>query len=204
MKYTANTKLNQWEKTDRILMSDFNSDNQKLEAAMAKLAGEDTSIRQSIAALQAQIDALTARTVPTLLKEYTTTKTTDMIELDMTFIDWAAYKEIIIEARLFCSAKTSLVKFSWDGRNYPLAEGYATAPSDTTSREAKTPNLLILSACGDKDHMLHVRALASGKIDTSKTFSISGAQLETLNVHSSDTSGTMAAGCKFKFYGIRI
>ena len=35
MKKTTNYQLNQWEKTDRILMDDFNADNQKIDAALA-------------------------------------------------------------------------------------------------------------------------------------------------------------------------
>ena len=35
MKQTQNYQLNQWEKTDRIQMEDFNGDNAKIEAALA-------------------------------------------------------------------------------------------------------------------------------------------------------------------------
>ena len=35
MKKTTNYQLNQWEKTDRIMMDDFNADNAKIEAALA-------------------------------------------------------------------------------------------------------------------------------------------------------------------------
>ena len=35
MKKTTNYQLNQWAKTDRIMMDDFNADNAKLEAALA-------------------------------------------------------------------------------------------------------------------------------------------------------------------------
>ena len=31
MKQTSNYQLNQWEKTDRILMEDFNEDNRKID-----------------------------------------------------------------------------------------------------------------------------------------------------------------------------
>ena len=34
---TANYQLSQWESTDRILMSDFNSDNSKIDAALGEL-----------------------------------------------------------------------------------------------------------------------------------------------------------------------
>ena len=35
MNYTENYQLNQWEETDRVLMDDFNADNQRIEAALA-------------------------------------------------------------------------------------------------------------------------------------------------------------------------
>ena len=38
MAETGNYQLNQWEKTDRIQMEDFNADNAKIEAALAGLA----------------------------------------------------------------------------------------------------------------------------------------------------------------------
>ena len=34
MNYTQNYQLNQWEQSDRVLMDDFNVDNQKIEAAL--------------------------------------------------------------------------------------------------------------------------------------------------------------------------
>ena len=35
MKKTTNYQLNQWEKSDRIMMDDFNSDNEKIDTALA-------------------------------------------------------------------------------------------------------------------------------------------------------------------------
>ena len=47
---TQNYQLSQWESTDRILMSDFNSDNAKLDAALGTLAqtvtGHTTALAQ--------------------------------------------------------------------------------------------------------------------------------------------------------------
>lgn len=37
MNYTQNYQLNQWEQSDRVLMDDFNSDNQKIEAALGTI-----------------------------------------------------------------------------------------------------------------------------------------------------------------------
>lgn len=40
MRETSNYKLSQWDKTDRIEMEDFNSDNEKTDAALKTLAGQ--------------------------------------------------------------------------------------------------------------------------------------------------------------------
>ena len=34
MTKTTNYQLNQWEKSDRVMMDDFNADNQKIDAAL--------------------------------------------------------------------------------------------------------------------------------------------------------------------------
>lgn len=39
MTKTTNYQLNQWTKSDRIMMDDFNADNQKIDAALAALGG---------------------------------------------------------------------------------------------------------------------------------------------------------------------
>ena len=44
MNYTENYQLNQWEQSDRILMEDFNSDNQKIEAALEELETTKTRL----------------------------------------------------------------------------------------------------------------------------------------------------------------
>ena len=50
MNQTPNYQLSQWESTDRILMSDFNSDNAKLDEALGTLAqtvtGHTTALAQ--------------------------------------------------------------------------------------------------------------------------------------------------------------
>ena len=59
MKQTQNYQLNQWDKTDRIKMEDFNSDNQKIDsqlhAAMQQLA--QAASQEGLAAEQAAREA---------------------------------------------------------------------------------------------------------------------------------------------------
>lgn len=50
MEHTTNYQLSQWEKTDRIMMEDFNGDNAKVEAALAALAASGSGTAQALTA----------------------------------------------------------------------------------------------------------------------------------------------------------
>ena len=61
MRETSNYKLSQWDKTDRIEMEDFNSDNEKTDAALQGLVQQIASERAEVdAALQGLAGRLTA------------------------------------------------------------------------------------------------------------------------------------------------
>ena len=77
MKKTNKYQLSQWEKADRIMMEDFNSDNAKVEAALTAhdnaLAGKaDISTTN---ALQTQVNAKADKTVTTSLQAQVNSKT---------------------------------------------------------------------------------------------------------------------------------
>lgn len=58
MKKTENFQLNQWESTDRILMDDFNNDNDKIDAALGKLSAASESQAVTLAQHAAAIPKL--------------------------------------------------------------------------------------------------------------------------------------------------
>ena len=66
MNQTSNYQLSQWESTDRILMSDFNSDNAKLDAA-----------------LKAQSDAIAAKAAQSTVTALTQTVSTKASQADL-------------------------------------------------------------------------------------------------------------------------
>lgn len=67
---TTNYQLNQWEKTDRILMDDFNADNAKIDAAML---GKK------------------------LLLDYTTEEEALTVEVPLTSVDWGSCAVAVIK-----------------------------------------------------------------------------------------------------------
>ena len=63
MNKTSNYQLNQWELTDRIRMEDFNGDNEKIDAALAGLAGQVASKADSstVSSLTTKVNAKAAQ-----------------------------------------------------------------------------------------------------------------------------------------------
>ena len=115
MQQTTNYQLNQWEKTDRILMADFNGDNSKVDAALkasadaaaaeaaaraaadaaevaARTAADDAEIAARTAAVQAARDACPL----VLLRSVTTSVDANQIDLSLAGIDWENYGDILI------------------------------------------------------------------------------------------------------------
>ena len=90
MNQTANYQLSQWEATDRFLMSDFNSDNSKIDAALKANA---EAIAAEAAARQAQ---------PSYEKLKTVTIATqgNGLDVDISGIDWGSYQEVLLLAEL--------------------------------------------------------------------------------------------------------
>ena len=74
MTKTTNYQLNQWDATDRVLRTDFNSDNQKIDAAIAEVRAENPLA---------------------VLRVLTATQTANQT-LDLSWADWEAYREIHI------------------------------------------------------------------------------------------------------------
>ena len=76
MTKTTNYQLNQWEKTDRILMDDFNADNQKLEAALGAIGSYEE------------------------LEEKTLENSANTISFDLSKLDWSKWQFIGVKAEV--------------------------------------------------------------------------------------------------------
>lgn len=73
--YTEHFKLSQWERPDKVLMDDFNDDNQKIDAAL-----RDTR--------------------PYLLRSWITEEDADRVTFDISGIEWAKYSWVIFDITL--------------------------------------------------------------------------------------------------------
>ena len=75
MNKTANYQLNQWQKSDRILMEDFNSDNRKIDTALKELKDAQTVVK---------------------LLDMTTTEARSELTLDLSSVDLTRYHKLDI------------------------------------------------------------------------------------------------------------
>lgn len=83
MQQTSNYQLNQWEGTDRILRTDFNADNAKIDAAIAEL-------REELAAAVAACPIVK-------LMDVTAEEDTAQIDLDLAAINLDLYSALVVE-----------------------------------------------------------------------------------------------------------
>ena len=78
MNYTKNYQLNQWEASDRVLREDFNSDNRKIDAAIAACRARD----------------------PQLLKSLTISNDTSQIDIDVSDIDFDRWHTVLLRLEI--------------------------------------------------------------------------------------------------------
>lgn len=87
MQQTSNYQLNQWEGTDRILRTDFNADNAKIDAAIAAV--------RNLCPVEK-------------LLETSITSTSTQADIDVSSIDLTAYRTLMIY--LNCSSNTTAAR----------------------------------------------------------------------------------------------
>ena len=116
--HTTNYNLNQWEATDKVLRTDFNADNAKIDAALkanADAIAAETAARTAavsskadaatVAALsqtvsgkadQADVDALTAKAGTQLIQQVTLSAPEEWVDLDLSGIDWDQWATVSV------------------------------------------------------------------------------------------------------------
>ena len=97
MNRTTNYKLCQWERSDKVLMEDFNADNAKLDAAIKGQANALEAERAArISAVQAARDACPL----VVLRSVTLTASAPRYDLSLTGFNWDDYGEITIYTKI--------------------------------------------------------------------------------------------------------
>ena len=128
--HTTNYNLNQWEATDKVLRTDFNEDNAKIDAALktnADAIAAETAARTAavsskadaatVAALsqtvsgkadQADVDALTAKAGWKLIQNVQLTEDNKSVHQPLS-IDWSEWATVLLRFQLNFSETTQYV-----------------------------------------------------------------------------------------------
>ena len=185
MEYTENYHLNQWDATDRVLRTDFNSDNQKIDAALAAVP-------------------------PVKLLELITES--DQKQIDISLSEYRP--EPYTALKLYIRAKVSNLQVRVNNRTSYYGSSNASGAEGQTnvlisSAGASRPpwmhgELTRLFSPGEGNNQLVSAFLLSGeKVAIGRGTCVLTGALQTLNLISGDSANPIPAGSRFWLYGIR-
>ena len=119
MNKTANFQLTQWEKTDRIMMEDFNRDNAAIDAALKGNA-------DAVAAETAAREAADKKAGLQLIQTLTLATGSDYASAEIN-IDWSQWAEVYVDFQLaYSGPMKSYDLFFTPNNNYLVRTAYGT------------------------------------------------------------------------------
>ena len=207
---TANYQLSQWEGADRILMEDFNNDNQKIDAALKATADAVETEAEARAAADADV---AARLPAVKLRELTVSAAANTVSLDVSGLDFAAYDGVrfVVESETGVNDGVYL-QFNGQTSGYESASpGFSSGDGDVgvpVSSYGSFRTVIDLGAWGD-----WMTFSCSGWTFANEHFSgiwtrgvhkaLDHTQLTSANLICSPFEGNVPAGTKVTIYGLR-
>lgn len=189
MNKTPNYQLNQWDKSDRIQMEDFNADNAKIEAALQQLRD--------------------ASPVEWLLDVTTTAAASNQYNLDVSGIDFTQYREVRLYVEVNPDSTATSLSVRLNGGtayhdSYGATESLCGISFDVNKRNCYASMTLLLggemvsgySTCDYASATQYWPSAGSRRITV-----LSSAELNTINFIFSQK--TLAAGTQFKMLGVK-
>ena len=141
---TKNYSLSQWERSDKVLMDDFNADNAKIDAALGTLATR-VSQKAEQSALQAEVNARAAAITSLSQsrncrayhysytgtgqsgREHPSTHTFPGKPLFVYIAGTTGYNILAIQGQAFTPNSNRTVIFTWSGNSLTWYEAHSTA-----------------------------------------------------------------------------
>ena len=136
MNQTTNYQLSQWEASDRILMDDFNSDNAKIDGALAGKVGRGQLIRSTQTELAAS-----------------------SVSVDLSDIDWNDWEWVSVFLGYRANYSTEAVNIIYCDLNTGSPTTYCSAGTGLLRSQPNPVELVLLSR---RDAANQVRTLAFG------------------------------------------
>lgn len=96
--HTQNYNLNLWEPDDQVRRTEFNADNQKIDAALNQQAA---ALAAETASRESAVTDLEARSTTQIIKTVTVGTAAQSYTLPLSDIQWSAWREVIIMANVY-------------------------------------------------------------------------------------------------------
>ena len=225
MKQTGAYQLNQWELTDRIRMEDFNSDNTKVDAALAALSGRvDAKAEQSaLNTLSGRVDTINSavatkadQTALTNLENWVNSKDhyvkllegsvaedANTVTLSLAGIDWSLWQEVVVS--IYVNINTS--------QYIMFANGSALGCTSYTQGNTRFDDCLLRTVATDHCIDIHlcshrrpgrrvVMDILSENIHATGVWGSTYANLSYLNIQSAGDTPVLA-GTSYTVWGVR-
>ena len=146
MTKTTNYQLNQWEKTDRIMMDDFNADNEKIDAALGRLE-QNLNCRVVFGSYTG--DGKTERSIT-----FDGTPLAVFIQCDndigSAFFQRGCHSAGLIARGSSIAASASRLNVSWSGNSVTWTIGYTEHTAEAVLNEKNRPyHYVALLAVGE-------------------------------------------------------
>lgn len=200
MQETSNYKLNKWDASDRIMMKDFNDDNQAIEEA---LTAHDEALAEQAETLSQQVNEVRAENRFVLLQEWT-------LESDVNSFTMELDDEARDCRRLYLMG--SLVPSS-DSVFYCGLNGDTTTKRCQVGKEGSTfcETELVLKAMGPNRYVTmegscqgrNYQGVSASSNASYETTAVTFDSLQSLILFFPSTAPTFAAGSTLRLYGFR-
>ena len=184
MNYTQNYQLNQWEASDRVLREDFNSDNRKIDAAIAACRARD----------------------PQLLKSLTISNDTSQIDIDVSDIDFDHWHTILLRLEIFGTGEMRLCSnqsYSEFFNQFSVFDSTTDCLSKFPARAAGQCHEISFFPLCDKRRLITALTL-SDTVLLGCNYQLSYENLTTLTIFPKEPKQMLGAGSTITLYGLHL
>lgn len=197
MNKTDNYQLSQWEKTDRIMMEDFNRDNANIEAA---LAAEQAARAAGDGLLT---EALNSHSHFVKFQEFVTTTKANQVDFDISGLNWSNWFFVLMRLKAVGNGSYQLRGDGGLFSVYTIAGGYGAAPLMNVNLSPSYPysQQAIFFNTNVERGLMNILSLAFPLMNTSG--GSYNNPIKALNLWPTEASNYISPGTALEFWGVK-
>lgn len=196
MNTTTNYQLSQWEPSDRVMRTDFNDNNAKIDAALKAISD------------------LAAAAPYSKIKDITTTATVQQVDIDMSDVEFTEYQKLDIYINCSAASSIACAELRVNGLTTGYYQGntvldrlvYMYMASDMDNfRGATCAEIFIGSAIVGRSCATNQQSGSNPSLPFNLLLpsECAPSEVTTLNLLAVGTGSVIGAGSRIEIYGVR-